>query len=290
MDTSVLQPPAVTVFPTPTLPQTRQTVPKAIPKVSLFLWKNLHCEASDNLQNTFLSSLLTRVILNHSSLAEAMSELLSSKLQTVDLPANLLYPVLLESLRKPHILEALCHDLKAVRERDPASSNYLNAFLFFKGFHALQTHRVAHDLWTQGRTLEALFLQSQSSSVFGVDIHPAAPIGKGIMFDHATGIVIGETAVIEDNVSILHGVTLGGTGKQNHDRHPKVRSGVLIGAGAKILGNIEIGQNAKVGAGSVVLRAVRPCTSVAGSPAKEIGNCKEKIPALEMIQEFDPGI
>jgi serine O-acetyltransferase len=155
-------------------------------------------------------------------------------------------------------------------------------FLFFKGFHALQAYRVAHWLWKQKRNSLALFLQNRISCVFAVDIHPAARIGKGIMFDHATGIVIGETAVVEDNVSIMQSVTLGGTGKEHGDRHPKVRSGVLISAGAKVLGNIEIGECAKVGAGSVVLKDVAPRTTVAGVPAKEVSVNTCTKPAQEM--------
>ena len=146
-------------------------------------------------------------------------------------------------------------DIQAYYDRDPACDRFLMPVLYFKGFHAIQTHRLAHWLWTQGRKDFALYLQSRSSAVFQTDIHPAARMGKGIFIDHATGLVVGETAVIEDNVSILHGVTLGGTGKAGGDRHPKIRYGVLIGAGAKILGNIEIGHCSKVAAGSVVLAA-----------------------------------
>jgi serine O-acetyltransferase len=182
----------------------------------------------------------------------------------------------------PGISQAVRADLEAVSERDSACRSLVTPFLFFKGFHALQAYRIAHWLWTQGRHSLALFLQNRISCIFAVDIHPAANIGKGIMFDHATGIVIGETAVVEDNVSIMQSVTLGGTGKEHGDRHPKVRSGVLISAGAKVLGNIEIGECAKIGAGSVVLKDVAPRTTVAGVPAREIGASPCVQPARDM--------
>jgi serine O-acetyltransferase len=163
-------------------------------------------------------------------------------------------------------------DLSAVFERDPACRSYLDAFLFFKGFHALESHRIAHWLWNEGRKAMALFLQSRISQLFAVDIHPAASIGRGIMLDHATGIVIGETAVVEDDVSIMQDVTLGGTGKESGDRHPKIRRGVLLSLGAKVLGNIEIGEYSRVGAGSVVLKPVPPHCTAVGVPAKLV-NC-----------------
>jgi serine O-acetyltransferase len=182
----------------------------------------------------------------------------------------------------PGIGQSIRADIRAIRDRDPAAKRFSEPFLYFKGFHALQTHRVAHWLWLEGRHALALFLQNRTSEVFAVDIHPAARIGNGILMDHATGVVVGETAVIEDNVSILHEVTLGGTGKAEGDRHPKVRHGVLIGAGAKILGNVEVGRGAKVGAGSVVLEDVPPHCTVAGVPAKIIGTPDVDEPALEM--------
>jgi serine O-acetyltransferase len=182
----------------------------------------------------------------------------------------------------PSISTAMRADLQAVSERDSACCSLVTPLLFFKGFHALQSYRIAHWLWQQGRNSLALFLQNRISSVFAVDIHPAARIGKGIMFDHATGIVIGETAVVEDNVSIMQSVTLGGTGKEAGDRHPKVRRGVLISAGAKILGNIEIGECAKVGAGSVVLKDVAPRTTVAGVPARVVGDSLCTQPSRDM--------
>ena len=175
-------------------------------------------------------------------------------------------------------------DIQAYYDRDPACDRFLMPVLYFKGFHAIQTHRLAHWLWTQGRKDFALYLQSRSSAVFQTDIHPASKMGKGIFIDHATGLVVGETAVIEDDVSILHGVTLGGTGKAGIDRHPKIRYGVLIGAGAKILGNIEIGHCAKVAAGSVVLAPVPHNKTVAGVPARVVGETGCDQPSRQMDQ------
>jgi len=169
-----------------------------------------------------------------------------------------------------------------VADRDPACTSHLDPLLWFKGYHALQTYRASHWLWTQGRRTLAHFLQSRSSSLFGLDIHPGAVIGKSIFIDHGTGVVIGETAVVEDGVSMLHGVTLGGTGKERGDRHPKVRRGVLLGAGAKVLGNIEIGACAKIAAGSVVLDPVPAGCTAAGVPARIIGCVDVPEPALDM--------
>ncbi len=180
--------------------------------------------------------------------------------------------------------DAFRADLLAVVERDPACTRLLEPALYFKGFHALQTYRLAHWLWRNGRSDFALTLQSLSSQIFQTDIHPAARIGKGVFIDHATGVVIGATSVIEDDVSMLHGVTLGGTGKAQGDRHPKVRRGVLIGAGAKVLGNIEIGRCAMIAAGSVVLDSVPANKTVAGVPARIVGDSKCAEPALAMDQ------
>jgi serine O-acetyltransferase len=179
---------------------------------------------------------------------------------------------------------AMRADIVAVADRDPATNRYIEPLLYFKGFHAIETHRLAHWLWNRGRKDLAYYLQSRSSSVFQTDIHPAARIGRGIFLDHATGLVAGETAVIGDNVSMLHGVTLGGTGKEDGDRHPKIGSGVMIGAGAKILGNIEIGHCARIAAGSVVLHSVPPCKTVAGVPAKVIGEAGCSEPSRSMDQ------
>lgn len=230
-----------------------------------------------------LASFLYATILNHVSLEAALSFHLANKLDSPALPAMLVREVIEQALADdPSISTAMRADLQAVSERDSACCSLVTPLLFFKGFHALQSYRIAHWLWQQGRNSLALFLQNRISSVFAVDIHPAAKIGKGIMFDHATGIVIGETAVVEDNVSIMQSVTLGGTGKEAGDRHPKVRRGVLISAGAKILGNIEIGECAKVGAGSVVLKDVAPRTTVAGVPARVVGDSLCTQPSRDM--------
>ena len=189
----------------------------------------------------------------------------------------------------PEIIAAALCDLQAVIQRDPASRGYSTPLLYFKGFHSIQAYRVAHFYWTTGRNSLALFLQSRISEVFAVDIHPGARLGKGLLFDHATSVVIGETAVIEDDFSMLHEVTLGGTGKIGGDRHPKIRRGVMIGAGAKVLGNIVVGEGAKIGAGSVVLKDVPPHTTVAGVPAKPVSMPEATFPALEMDQTLEGG-
>ncbi|MCY3564690.1 MAG: serine O-acetyltransferase, partial [Gammaproteobacteria bacterium] len=184
------------------------------------------------------------------------------------------------------IIDCAASDILAVFERDPAVNTYLPVILYLKGFQAIQVHRLAHFLWQDRRKELALFIQSRNSEVFGVDIHPACLMGKGIMFDHATGIVVGETSVIDDNVSILQQVTLGGTGNEQGDRHPKIRSGVLVAAGAKVLGNITVGEGAKVGAGSVVLKDVAPHTTVVGVPARPVGTTGESAPAQTMDQSI----
>ncbi len=245
------------------------------------------CDAAHDMARgePILASLLHATILSQPRLENALSYHLARMLATTEAPAILIRQTLEEALlADPEIGNAARADIVAVYERDPACRSHLDPFLWFKGFHALQTHRVAHWLLTHGRRGMALFLQSRSSAIYGVDIHPAARIGRGIFIDHATGVVIGETAVVEDGVSMLHGVTLGGTGKETGDRHPKIRRGVLIGAGAKILGNIEVGARAKVASGSVVLQAVPAGCTVAGVPAKVVGcvDCEE--PALEMNQ------
>lgn len=203
------------------------------------------------------------------------------------MPAILVREVIEDAFSNdPEILNAAMADIIAVQERDPAVGDFSTPLLYLKGFHALQVHRIANWLWKQNRRPLALYLQNRSSELFAVDVHPAATIGKGIMFDHATGVVIGETAVIEDNVSLLQGVTLGGTGKNCGDRHPKIRQGVMIGAGAKVLGNIEVGVGAKIGAGSVVLEAVPEHTTVAGVPAKIVGHPSCAMPSLSMDQDI----
>lgn len=252
------------------------------------LWSELQHAAQQLAESeVVLRKLVQSVFLKTDTLAGGISVLLASKLCTEEVPAEDLQKEFLQVFSNPELLGGMVADLQAIRDRDPAVKDLLTPFLFFKGFHALQTHRIAHHLWTTGRQAFALFLQSQMSFRFAVDIHPAAQLGEGILMDHATGVVIGETAVVDNNVSMLHGVTLGGTGKQCCDRHPKIRSGVLLGAGATVLGNIEIGKDAKVAAGSVVLKAVHAHTTVAGVPAKVMARNVKFTPALEMDHEFD---
>ncbi len=248
------------------------------------LWQSLRIEAqAASHSEPMLASFYHAIILNHNSFAAAISFHLANKLDSQALPAMMIREVFEQAMAADHQIEIAMHaDIIAHRERDPACKNLCMPFLFFKGYHALQSWRIAHWLWTEGRRSLALFFQNQISQVFDVDIHPGASIGKSIMIDHATGVVIGETAVIEDEVSMLHGVTLGGNGCAKKDRHPKVRRGVLIGVGAKILGCIEIGTGAKIGAGSLVLEDVEPHTTVAGVPAKVIGRPSVDTPALDM--------
>lgn len=230
-----------------------------------------------------LASFLHSTILNHQSLECAVSFHLAHKLDSPTASALLVREVIQEAMQSdPGIGKAMRCDLRAVRERDSACDSYSTPFLYFKGYHALQAYRIAHWLWKQGRQSLALFFQNRISMEFGVDIHPAAQIGHGILIDHGTGVVIGETAVVGNNVSIMQSVTLGGTGKEDGDRHPKVGDGVLISAGAKVLGNITIGCGAKIGAGSVVLQPVPAHTTVAGVPAKVVGHPTSDQPALEM--------
>ena len=224
-------------------------------------------------------------ILNHDTLEAAVSHRVASRLDHRDMPAALIRQTFEEAIaRDPSIGEAFHADLMAVADRDPACMRMVEPLLYFKGFQALQAYRLSHWLLKAGRRDFALSLQSIASAIFGVDINPAARIGKGVFLDHATSLVIGETTVIEDNVSILQGVTLGGTGKETGDRHPKIRHGVLIGAGAKILGNIEIGYCARVAAGSVVLHSVPHNKTVAGVPARIVGEAGCAEPARDMNQ------
>jgi serine O-acetyltransferase len=251
-------------------------------------WDQIQAEARTVAeQEPMLASFLFATVLRHRSLENALGVILANKLQTQDLSPLLFCDLFNEAMAADvSIRAAIRADLLAARTRDPAADGFAQPFLYYKGFHALQTYRVAHWLWGRKRGALAAHLQNRISEAFGVDVHPAARIGSGVLIDHGTSVVIGETAVIEDNVSLLHEVTLGGTGKESGDRHPKVRSGVLIGAGAKILGNIEIGRGAKVGAGSVVLRDVAPHTTVAGIPARVVGKCTVAEPALEMDASF----
>lgn len=232
-----------------------------------------------------LSSFVVSTVLNHESFESALMHRLAERLDHGDVSADLIRQAFAEALEfDPSIGADARVDLAAVLERDPAAHRAIEPFLYFKGFHAVQTHRFAHALFGAGRVDFALYLQSRSSQAFQVDIHPRVPIGKGIFMDHATGIVIGETCIIEDHVSILQGVTLGGTGKEDGNRHPNIRRGVLIGAGANILGNLEIGHCSRIAAGSVVLKDVAPNTTVAGVPAKVIGEAGCAEPATVMDQ------
>ncbi len=234
-----------------------------------------------------LAGTLHATILSQSRFEGALSYHLARLAGTTEMPAALIRQIFDEALNaEPAIGLAARADIMAVVERDPACTSHLDPLLWFKGYHALQTSRVAHWLWLQNRQTLAHFLQSRASALFGLDIHPGARIGKGIFIDHGTGVVIGETAVVEDGVSMLHGVTLGGTGKERGDRHPKVRRGVLLGAGAKVLGNIEIGACAKIAAGSVVLEPVPAGCTAAGVPARIIGCVDVPEPALEMDQRI----
>ncbi|PAV01968.1 serine O-acetyltransferase [Arsenophonus sp. ENCA] len=238
-----------------------------------------------------LASFFHETLLKHDNLGNALSYILANKLATPIMPAITVREIIQDAYKNDkQMIAYAARDLKAIVQRDPAVDKYSIPLLYLKGFHALQAYRIGHWLWKVDRTTLATYLQSQISVSFGVDIHPAASIGYGIMLDHATGIVIGETAVVENDVSILQSVTLGGTGKTGGDRHPKVREGVMIGAGAKILGNIEIGKGAKIGAGSVVLHHVPPHTTVAGVPARKVGTPNSKKPSLDMDQKFSNSI
>ena len=252
------------------------------------IWQRIREETTRHAsEEPILASFLHATILNHARLELALSFHLANQLHSATASSLLLREVILEALESDaSVQEAVRADLQAVEDRDSACHELYIPFLYFKGYHALQTQRVAHWLWTQGRESLALFFQNRMSSEFGVDIHPAARMGRGIMLDHATGLVIGETAVVGNNVSILQSVTLGGTGKDEGDRHPKIGDGVLISAGAKILGNICVGEGAKVGAGSVVLEDVPAHTTVAGVPAKIVGRPASDQPALEMDHDF----
>tara|TARA_Y100001970_G_scaffold98563_1_gene123866 strand:+ start:8960 stop:9745 length:786 start_codon:yes stop_codon:yes gene_type:complete len=235
-----------------------------------------------------LASFFHSTILEHETFSAALADLLSNDLGTVAVQPMMLRRVIKEAMRSSKdILSSTTFDLLAAKDRDPACKYYSEPLLFFKGFKSLQSHRVANWLWSKERHTLAHYFQSRTSVVYGVDIHPAANLGKGIMIDHGTGVVIGETSVVENNVSIFQGVTLGGTGKEVGDRHPKVREGVLLSAASTILGNVEIGRNAKVAAGSVVLSNVREQTTVAGVPAKEVRDTSSNQPAHDLDHHID---
>uniref|UniRef100_A0A6U9RKU6 serine O-acetyltransferase n=1 Tax=Picocystis salinarum TaxID=88271 RepID=A0A6U9RKU6_9CHLO len=251
------------------------------------LWTEIRKEAARDAEaEPMLSSFLYASVLVHSSVESVISFVLANRLAEASMLSTKLKEVFDEVLASDaNLREALRCDLLAVKDRDPACTSYVHALLYFKGFHALQAHKISHTLWCRGQKVMAIALQSRMSEEFGVDIHPGASIGKGVLLDHGQGIVIGETAVVGDRVSIMQGVTLGGTGKDAGDRHPKVRHGCLIGAHAAILGNIEIGHSSLVAAGSLVLKDVGKRTMVAGSPAKVVGVTSSE-PSRSMIHEI----
>jgi len=255
------------------------------------VWARIRREAEEIARREpELATFIYSTILHHDTLEAAVVHRVAERLDSPQVSAELIRQVYADALEhEPAIGDAFRADIVATLDRDPATNRFLEPVLYFKGFHAIQTHRLAHWLWGRGRKDFAYYLQSQSSAVFQTDINPAVSIGRGIFLDHATGLVVGETAMIEDDVSILQEVTLGGTGKEAGDRHPKIRRGVLIGAGAKILGNIEIGHCARIAAGSVVLKSVPHNTTVAGVPARVIGEAGCPEPSRAMDHLFQDG-
>jgi serine O-acetyltransferase len=251
------------------------------------VWMRIREEAEEiTRREPELATFIYENVLHHSRLEAAVIHRISQRLEHADVSGDMIRQAYDEALDdEPKIGEAFRADIVATVDRDPATLRFIEPVLYYKGFHAIQTYRLAHWLIGKGRKDFALYLQSRSSAVFQCDINPAAVIGRGIFLDHATGLVVGETAVVEDDVSILHDVTLGGTGKENEDRHPKIRHGVMIGAGAKILGNIEVGHCARIAAGSVVIKPVPHNTTVAGVPAKVVGEagCPEPSRAMDQM-------
>lgn len=253
------------------------------------VWDRITDEARDAVQGEpLLGGLVHACILHHGSLETALAYRIAQKLASAEMSEQLIREIADEAYASdPSLGQAARADIVAVHDRDPACHRFLQPLLFFKGFQAVQAYRVGHWLWQQGRADLSYFIQMRVSEMFGIDIHPAARIGKGIMIDHAHSIVIGETAVVGDNVSMLHSVTLGGTGKEEEDRHPKIGDGVLIGAGAKVLGNIRVGECSRIAAGSVVLEEVPPCKTVAGVPARIVGEAGCSQPSMSMDQRFE---
>jgi serine O-acetyltransferase len=256
------------------------------------VWTRIRSEAEQIArQEPELSSFIYASILHHDTLEAAIVHRLAERLDHPDVSGGLIRQAYADALDdQPALGDMFRADIVAIFDRDPAANRFIEPVLYFKGFHAIETHRLAHWLWGKSRKDFAYHLQSRSSSVFQCDIHPAARIGRGIFLDHATGLVVGETAVIEDDVSMLHGVTLGGTGKETGDRHPKIRWGVMIGAGASVLGNIEVGHCARIASGSVVVNPVPHNVTVAGVPAKVIGQagCAEPSRTMDqMLQGLD---
>lgn len=260
----------------------------ASPKVQIAeldpVWSRIRLEAEAAIaQEPLLGGMVHSSVLHHPSFERALAYRIAMKLTSPEMSGQILREIVDEALEEePGISQAARADIVAIADRDPACHTFLQPLLYFKGFQAVQSYRVAHHLWSVGRKDMAYFFQMRVSEAFGVDIHPAARIGRGIMIDHAHSIVIGETAVVGDNVSMLHSVTLGGTGKTDGDRHPKIGDGVLIGAGAHVLGNIRVGNCSRIAAGSVVLHDVPPMMTVAGVPAKIVGEAGCAQPAINM--------
>ncbi len=252
------------------------------------VWARMRQEAEEIVRREpELASFIYSAILHHDTLELVVVQRIAERLDHQDVSGELIRQAYGDALDdQPDLGQMFRADIVATLDRDPAAHRCVDPVLYFKGYHAIQTHRLAHWLWGKGRRDFAYYLQSRASSVFQTDIHPAVRIGRGLFLDHATGLVVGETAVIGDDVSILQGVTLGGTGKEHGDRHPKIGRGVLISVGAKILGNIEIGDCARIGAGSVVLKPVPPRTTVVGVPAKVVGEAGCPEPARSMDQLF----
>jgi len=250
------------------------------------VWARIRIEAQEAVEcEPLLGGVVHSSILHHKSLESALAYRVSMKLTSNEMSEQILREICDAAYAADTSIGAAARaDIVAVEDRDPACDRFIQPMLFFKGFQAVQAHRVAHWLWKEGRRDMARFFQMRVSEAFGVDIHPAARVGKGIMIDHAHSIVIGETAVVGDNVSMLHSVTLGGTGKEEEDRHPKIGDGVLIGAGAKVLGNIRVGHCSRIAAGSVVLQEVPPCKTVAGVPARIVGEAGCDQPSVAMDQ------
>ncbi|MEL6507855.1 MAG: serine O-acetyltransferase [Pseudomonadota bacterium] len=252
-------------------------------------WARMRLEAATNAGlEPSLASFLHATILNHNSFRAALSYRLAQKLSDAEMNPMVWREVISGAFDdQPDIVHAAHADLIACFDRDPATFEYVQPFLYHKGYQGLQVQRLANWLWRHDRRSLALYVQSRMSELYGIDIHPHASFGQGVFIDHATGVVIGETTIVEDNVSILQSVTLGGTGKDSGDRHPKIRAGALISVGAKVLGNIEVGAGAKVAAGSVVLKDVPAGCTVAGVPAKLVGDCASCAPATTMDQGLD---
>ena len=266
--------------------QLQTKAPQGLDKVDP-VWSRIRSEAEEAARREpELSTFIYENVLHHDSLEAAVIHRVSERLGNSDVSGDLIRQAYSDALKdQPTIGEAFRADIVAVGDRDPATTRFMEPVLYYKGFHAIQTHRLANWLLGKSRKDFALYLQSRSSAVFQCDINPAAKIGRGIFLDHATGLVVGETAVIDDDVSILHDVTLGGTGKEHEDRHPKIRRGVMIGAGAKILGNIEIGHCSRIAAGSVVIKPVPNNVTVAGIPARVVGEagCPEPSRAMDQM-------